>query len=127
VQDGKQGGRALVPTTLLSHQHLQTFRERMAQFPVEVRELSRFTAPSDVEATIDGIADGKADIVIGPTESCSRPSGSRIWLVVVDEEQRFGVEHKSTQVPAHRRRRADHVGRRPSRGRWRCSLTGIAR
>ncbi|HZE50414.1 MAG TPA: transcription-repair coupling factor [Jatrophihabitantaceae bacterium] len=94
VQDGKQVA-VLVPTTLLSHQHLQTFRERMAQFPVEVRELSRFTAPSDVEATIDGIADGSSDIVIGTHRILQQTVRFKdLGLVIVDEEQRFGVEHK---------------------------------
>ncbi len=94
VQDGKQVA-VLVPTTLLSHQHLSTFRERMAQFPVEIRELSRFTAPSDVEATFDGIADGSADIVIGTHRILQQTVRFKdLGLVVVDEEQRFGVEHK---------------------------------
>ena len=94
VQDGKQVA-VLVPTTLLSHQHLSTFRERMAQFPVEVRELSRFTAPSDVEATMAGIADGSADIVIGTHRILQQTVRFKnLGLVIVDEEQRFGVEHK---------------------------------
>ena len=94
VQDGKQVA-VLVPTTLLSHQHLSTFRERMAQFPVAVRELSRFTAPSDVEATLAGIADGTADIVIGTHRILQQAVRFKdLGLVIVDEEQRFGVEHK---------------------------------
>ncbi len=94
VQDGKQVA-VLVPTTLLSHQHLSTFRERMAQFPVQVRELSRFTAPSDVEATLAGIADGSADIVIGTHRILQQTVRFKnLGLVIVDEEQRFGVEHK---------------------------------
>ena len=94
VQDGKQVA-VLVPTTLLSHQHLSTFRERMAQFPVEVRELSRFTAPSDVQATLAGIADGSADIVIGTHRILQQTVRFKdLGLVIVDEEQRFGVEHK---------------------------------
>jgi transcription-repair coupling factor (superfamily II helicase) len=94
VQDGKQVA-VLVPTTLLSHQHLSTFRERMAQFPVQVRELSRFTAPSDVDATLTGIADGSADIVIGTHRILQQTVRFKdLGLVIVDEEQRFGVEHK---------------------------------
>ena len=94
AQDGKQVA-VLVPTTLLSHQHLSTFRERMAQFPVAVRELSRFTAPSDVEATLAGIADGTADIVIGTHRILQQAVRFKdLGLVIVDEEQRFGVEHK---------------------------------
>jgi transcription-repair coupling factor (superfamily II helicase) len=94
VQDGKQVA-VLVPTTLLSHQHLSTFRERMAPFPVEIRELSRFTPASDVEATLNGIADGSADIVIGTHRILQQTVRFKdLGLVIVDEEQRFGVEHK---------------------------------
>ncbi|TAM92507.1 MAG: DEAD/DEAH box helicase, partial [Jatrophihabitans sp.] len=94
VQDGKQVA-VLVPTTLLSHQHLQTFSERMAQFPVTVRELSRFTAAGDAEATMAGIVDGSVDIVIGTHRLLQQTVRFKeLGLVIVDEEQRFGVEHK---------------------------------
>jgi transcription-repair coupling factor (superfamily II helicase) len=94
VQDGKQVA-VLVPTTLLSHQHLSTFRDRMAPFPVGVRELSRFTPASEEEATLNGIADGSADIVIGTHRILQQTVRFKdLGLVVVDEEQRFGVEHK---------------------------------
>ena len=94
VQDGKQVA-VLVPTTLLANQHLATFSERMAQFPVTVRELSRFTSPSDAEATMAGIVDGSADIVIGTHRILQQTVRFKdLGLVVVDEEQRFGVEHK---------------------------------
>ncbi len=94
VQDGKQVA-VLVPTTLLAHQHLQTFSERMAQFPVTIRELSRFTTPSDSEATAAGIVDGSVDIVIGTHRLLQQTVRFKdLGLVVVDEEQRFGVEDK---------------------------------
>ena len=94
VQDGKQVA-VLVPTTLLANQHLATFSERMAQFPVTVRELSRFTSPSDTEATMAGIVDGNADIVIGTHRILQQTVRFKdLGLVIVDEEQRFGVEHK---------------------------------
>jgi transcription-repair coupling factor (superfamily II helicase) len=94
VQDGKQVA-VLVPTTLLSHQHLATFSERMAQFPVTVRELSRFTSAAQAEATMAGIADGSVDIVIGTHRILQQTVRFKdLGLVVVDEEQRFGVEHK---------------------------------
>ena len=94
VQDGKQVA-VLVPTTLLANQHLATFSERMAQFPVTVRELSRFTSPSDAEATMAGIVDGNADIVIGTHRILQQTVRFKdLGLVIVDEEQRFGVEHK---------------------------------
>src|SRR5947209_18029488 len=94
VQDGKQVA-VLVPTTLLADQHLQTFRERMAGFPVRIKGLSRFTDPAESRSVIDGMADGSVDIVIGTHRLLQ--TGVRwkdLGLVVVDEEQRFGVEHK---------------------------------
>jgi transcription-repair coupling factor (superfamily II helicase) len=94
VQDGKQVA-ILVPTTLLADQHLQTFSERMAGFPVRIKGLSRFTDPAESRAVIDGLADGSVDIVIGTHRLLQ--TGVRwkdLGLVVVDEEQRFGVEHK---------------------------------
>jgi transcription-repair coupling factor (superfamily II helicase) len=94
VQDGKQVA-VLVPTTLLADQHLETFRERMAGFPVVVKGLSRFTDVAESRAVIDGMADGSVDIVIGTHRLLQ--TGVRwkdLGLVVVDEEQRFGVEHK---------------------------------
>jgi transcription-repair coupling factor (superfamily II helicase) len=94
VQDGKQVA-VLVPTTLLAHQHLQTFSERMAQFPVAIKELSRFTPGSDVDAIGRGIVDGSVDIVIGTHRLLQQTVRFKdLGLVVVDEEQRFGVEHK---------------------------------
>jgi transcription-repair coupling factor (superfamily II helicase) len=94
VQDGKQVA-VLVPTTLLADQHLQTFSERMAEFPVTVKGLSRFTDTAESRAVIEGMADGAMDIVIGTHRLLQ--TGVRwkdLGLVVVDEEQRFGVEHK---------------------------------
>jgi transcription-repair coupling factor (superfamily II helicase) len=94
VQDGKQVA-VLVPTTLLADQHLQTFTDRMTGFPVTVKGLSRFTDPAESRTVIDGLADGSVDIVIGTHRLLQ--TGVRwkdLGLVVVDEEQRFGVEHK---------------------------------
>ena len=94
VQDGKQVA-VLVPTTLLADQHLQTFTERMAGFPVTVKGLSRFTEPAESRKVLEGMADGSVDIVIGTHRLLQ--TGVRwkdLGLVVVDEEQRFGVEHK---------------------------------
>jgi transcription-repair coupling factor (superfamily II helicase) len=94
VQDGKQVA-VLVPTTLLAQQHLNTFTERMQSFPVTVRGLSRFTHAPDAEAVIEGLAAGEVDVVIGTHRLLQ--TGVRwkdLGLVVVDEEQRFGVEHK---------------------------------
>jgi transcription-repair coupling factor (superfamily II helicase) len=94
VQDGKQVA-VLVPTTLLAHQHIQTFGERLAQFPVSIKELSRFTPSSDVETVTDGIVNGSVDIVIGTHRLLQQTVRFKdLGLVIVDEEQRFGVEHK---------------------------------
>ncbi|OBJ45765.1 transcription-repair coupling factor [Mycobacterium colombiense] len=94
VQDGKQVA-VLVPTTLLADQHLQTFTDRMTGFPVTVKGLSRFTDGAESKAVIEGLADGSVDVVIGTHRLLQ--TGVRwkdLGLVVVDEEQRFGVEHK---------------------------------
>jgi len=94
VQDGKQVA-VLVPTTLLADQHLQTFTARMAGFPITVKGLSRFTDGAESKAVVDGMADGSVDIVIGTHRLLQ--TGVRwkdLGLVIVDEEQRFGVEHK---------------------------------
>ena len=94
VQDGSQVA-VLVPTTLLAQQHLQTFADRMAGFPVTVRGLSRFTSDAEAREVLEGMADGKVDIVIGTHRLLA--TGVRwknLGLVIVDEEQRFGVEHK---------------------------------
>ncbi|MDH4159135.1 MAG: transcription-repair coupling factor [Actinomycetota bacterium] len=94
VQDGRQAA-VLVPTTLLVQQHLSTFTERFANFPVEVRALSRFQTDAEANAVLAGLGDGSVDVVIG-THRLLQPSArfKELGLVVVDEEQRFGVEHK---------------------------------
>jgi len=94
VQDGKQVV-VLVPTTLLVQQHLETFAERFAPFPVTVRPLSRFTPAKEARATREGITDGSVDVVIGTHRLLGGEVRFKdLGLVIVDEEQRFGVEHK---------------------------------
>ncbi|HET7475486.1 MAG TPA: transcription-repair coupling factor, partial [Dermatophilaceae bacterium] len=94
VQDGKQVA-VLVPTTLLVQQHLQTFSERYAQFPVVVKAFSRFQSDAEVRAVMAGLAEGSVDMVIGTHRLLSPEVRFKdLGLVVVDEEQRFGVEHK---------------------------------
>ncbi|MCK9923540.1 transcription-repair coupling factor [Frankia sp. AgPm24] len=94
VQDGKQVA-VLVPTTLLVQQHFQTFSERYAAFPVIVRAMSRFNSASEQRVTLDGLAEGSVDIVIGTHRLLSNETRFKdLGLVIVDEEQRFGVEHK---------------------------------
>ncbi len=94
IQDGKQV-ILLVPTTLLVQQHFATFAERFGQFPVTIRPLSRFQSDREAKETLAGLENGSVDLVIG-THRLLQP-GIRIkdlGLVIVDEEQRFGVEHK---------------------------------
>ena len=94
VQDGKQVA-VLVPTTLLVQQHFSTFSERYAPFPVTVRPLSRFQGKAETDETLAGLADGTVDVVIGTHKLLSPETRlSRLGLVIIDEEQRFGVEHK---------------------------------
>ena len=94
VQDGKQVV-VLVPTTLLVTQHFSTFSERMAGFPVNLRALSRFQTDKESAEVMAGLADGTVDIVIG-THRLLNPDVriKDLGLIIVDEEQRFGVEHK---------------------------------
>ncbi len=94
VQDGKQVA-VLVPTTLLVTQHLSTFGERMSGFPVVVKGLSRFQSDKEAKEVISGLADGSVDIVVG-THRLLNPDirVKDLGLIIVDEEQRFGVEHK---------------------------------
>ena len=94
VQDGKQVA-VLVPTTLLVQQHFSTFSERYAPFPVTVRPLSRFQGKAETDETLAGLADGTVDVVIGTHKLLSPETRfARLGLVIIDEEQRFGVEHK---------------------------------
>jgi transcription-repair coupling factor (superfamily II helicase) len=94
VQDGRQAA-VLVPTTLLVSQHLATFSERYAPFPVNVKPLSRFQTDAEAARTREELAAGKIDVVIGTHRLLSpEVSFADLGLVILDEEQRFGVEHK---------------------------------
>lgn len=85
----------LAPTTLLAEQHFQTFSDRFAEWPVRIAELSRFKSSKEIVASIKGINDGTLDIVIGTHKLLSRDVHfSRLGLVVIDEEHRFGVRQK---------------------------------
>ncbi len=96
VQDGKQVA-VLVPTTLLAEQHYDTFTERYAGFPVTVATLSRFSSKKEAEKVKQGLSEGTIDVVIGThTLLTGTVQFKDLGLVVVDEEQRFGVEHKET-------------------------------
>ena len=94
VQDGMQVA-VLVPTTLLVQQHGVTFGERYAPFPVQVRSLSRFQSNAEAAETLRGLADGTVDVVIGTHRLLSPETQfKRLGLLIIDEEQKFGVEHK---------------------------------
>ena len=94
VFDGKQVA-ILVPTTLLASQHGQTFRERFANYPVRVEVLSRFLSAKEQTEVVRGVKDGTVDIVVGTHRLLSDDMQFKdLGLLVVDEEQRFGVQHK---------------------------------
>ncbi len=94
ITSGKQVA-ILVPTTVLAEQHWRTFRERMSDYPIRIDLLNRFRTASEVRETIAGLADGSVDLVIGTHRLVSGDVKFKdLGLVVVDEEQRFGVAHK---------------------------------
>jgi transcription-repair coupling factor (superfamily II helicase) len=94
VQDGKQAA-VLVPTTLLAQQHYQTFSDRFANYPVRVEMLSRFLTPAQARRVVEGLATGEVDCVIATHRLLSdNVRFKHLGLLVVDEEQRFGVQHK---------------------------------
>ncbi|MGH2605672.1 MAG: DEAD/DEAH box helicase, partial [Anaerolineales bacterium] len=94
VLDGKQVAM-LVPTTVLAQQHFRTFRQRLGPFPVEIEMLSRFRTPVEIDVILDRLARGEVDIVIGTHRLLQQDVRFHdLGLVVIDEEQRFGVAHK---------------------------------
>ena len=94
VMDGKQAAM-LVPTTVLAQQHYETFHERLAPFPVKVELLSRFRTPQEQGQVLTGMREGTVDIVIGTHRLLQRDIAFKdLGLVIIDEEQRFGVTHK---------------------------------
>ncbi len=96
VMAGKQVA-VLVPTTILAQQHLTTFRDRFAEYPVEVDVLSRFRTEKEQKDVVERLADGKIDIIIGTHRLISKDvKYNDIGLLIIDEEQQFGVLHKET-------------------------------
>lgn len=94
VNEGKQVG-LLVPTTILAEQHLNTFRDRLTQFPVKVAALSRFQTKTVQTEIVKGLAEGKVDVVIGTHRLLSKDIKFKdLGLLIIDEEQRFGVMAK---------------------------------
>ncbi len=94
VQDGKQVA-VLTPTTVLAFQHFETFKKRFAQFPITVEMISRFRSPKEQKVIVEKVETGKVDILIGTHRILSKDIKFQdLGLLVVDEEQRFGVRHK---------------------------------
>jgi transcription-repair coupling factor (superfamily II helicase) len=94
VMDGMQVA-VLVPTTVLAQQHLSTFNERLSAFPVNVQLLSRFRSPGEQQEVLQGLANGSVDICIGTHRLIQKDvSFKNLGMVIIDEEQRFGVTHK---------------------------------
>ncbi|MGC9158239.1 MAG: transcription-repair coupling factor [Terracidiphilus sp.] len=94
AQDGKQVA-VLTPTTVLAFQHFETFKRRFAQFPVRIEMISRFRTAKEQKAVIEQVESGKVDILIGTHRLLSKDIKFQdLGLLVVDEEQRFGVRHK---------------------------------
>jgi transcription-repair coupling factor (superfamily II helicase) len=94
VMDGKQTA-VLTPTTVLAYQHFETFRQRFAPFPIKVELLSRFRSSKEQKEVVKRVEGGEVDVVIGTHRMLSKDVSFRdLGLVVVDEEQRFGVAHK---------------------------------
>ena len=94
VMDGSQVA-VLTPTTILAYQHYHTFRSRFAPFPAKVAMLSRFQTPAEQKRVVSGLKSGEVDVVIGTHRLLSKDVAfGKLGLVVVDEEQRFGVSHK---------------------------------
>ncbi|MBI1320618.1 MAG: transcription-repair coupling factor [Candidatus Hydrogenedens sp.] len=103
VQDGKQVA-VLAPTTVLTQQHFNTFTERMADFPVRIDLMNRFRGDKEIRSTIERLKSGEVDIVIGTHRIVSGDVHFKdLGLIIVDEEQRFGVKHKEKlkQLRAH--------------------------
>ncbi len=96
VNDGKQVA-ILVPTTVLAHQHYVNFKERFDNQPVNIEELSRFRTKKEQTAVLEELSKGQVDIIIGTHRLLSKDvTFSDLGLIVIDEEQRFGVKHKET-------------------------------
>lgn len=94
VHDGRQVA-VLAPTTVLSFQHFETFKKRFKGWPVEIRALNRFVSPADVKTTLGALKEGKVDILIGTHRILSKDvQYKNLGLLIVDEEQKFGVTHK---------------------------------
>jgi transcription-repair coupling factor (superfamily II helicase) len=97
VADGRKQVCVLVPTTVLAMQHFENFKERMSNFPITLGILSRFSSPKEIKATLSDVKEGKIDILIGTHRLLSPDVVFKdLGLLIIDEEQRFGVKAKET-------------------------------
>ncbi|MCX8064465.1 MAG: transcription-repair coupling factor [Candidatus Hydrogenedentes bacterium] len=104
VMDGKQVA-VLAPTTVLVHQHWRTFKERMAGFPIRIEALSRLRSNREIKNVLEGLITGEVDIVIGTHRLFSKDVQFKdLGLLIIDEEQRFGVRHKE-----HLKKMREHI------------------
>ncbi len=125
VMDGKQVA-LLAPTTVLTFQHLKTFRDRFAAFPVRVDMVSRFRSRAEQKESLDQLETGKLDVIIGTHRLLSKDVKFRdLGLLVVDEEQRFGVAHKERIKQMRRRVDALTMSATPIPRTLNMSLVGI--
>jgi len=93
--NGDRQVAVLVPTTLLAQQHGQSFRDRFADWPIRVEVISRFRSPKEIKATLDELAEGRVDVIVGTHRLLQKDVRFKnLGLVIVDEEQRFGVQQK---------------------------------
>ena len=112
VVDGKKQVAVLVPTTVLAMQHYDTFKERMANFPINIACVSRFASPKEIKETLQKVENGNIDILIGTHRLISRDVHFKnLGLIVIDEEQRFGVRAKEHLKALKSRRRLHHLVR----------------
>ncbi|MBZ0258884.1 DEAD/DEAH box helicase, partial [bacterium] len=94
LMDGKQVA-VLAPTTILCQQHYENFQERYAEYPIKVESLSRFETPGEQKQVVEAMKEGEVDLVVGTHRLLSKDVGFKdLGLIIVDEEQRFGVKHK---------------------------------
>jgi transcription-repair coupling factor (superfamily II helicase) len=125
VMDGKQAA-FLAPTTILAFQHQKTLRDRLAGFPVTIEMVSRFRTKQEIKAILEGLAAGKVDIIVGTHRLLSKDVVFKdLGLLVVDEEQRFGVAHKERIKQMRRRVDALTMTATPIPRTLNMSLVGI--
>ena len=111
----------MIPTTILAQQHAGTFRERFAETPFNVEMVSRLRKQAEIKEVLERFREGKVDILIGTHRLLSRDvRGKDLGLLIVDEEQRFGVRQRSSSASSSSRSTSSRSPRPRFRGRFRC-------